>query len=459
MNIIRQFHVVNEKYNLIMKKLYSTIILTLVCMLGIAQGIEFEHITLDQAVQKAKSENKLVFIDGYAVWCGPCKKMAKTVFMEEEVGQYFDENFVALKVDVERGEGPMIKNKYGISGLPGYVFIDGDGFVVYRFSAAMPTEDFLKEVALAVSYGKDPNSVGRLSERYEAEKNDEKFVRLYLDKLKESKSTNYTDVLEQYLNIQKSIKESDKEMVLLLADHSKEIVFGGKADEIIQRNNGSDAWKLYVRKDIREIFQKIPRSMVESTTNYAIAKRDTAILEVALERAGEAGVKVDDKQRKRIYVYYYSSIGNGPMYKSLVRGDYEVFIQSIDVEDMRSKYYSWKKKKEDGDKEAQFTMPLSQRKSQEIANIVTSYAKFADSDTDKADVIRWMKVAVDIYPDDANILSTYASILYLFSEDKAKAIEIKDKAYQIAKEEGNKRSSGMFEDLQLMKEGEEVSIN
>ncbi len=442
-----------------MKRLYSTIIFALVCVIGMmAQGINFEHITLEQAIQKAKAENKLVFIDGYAVWCGPCKKMAKTVFLEEEVGNYFDENFVALKVDVERGEGPMIKRKYGISGLPGYVFIDGDGLVVYRFSAAMPTEDFLKEAALAVSNGKDPNSVGRLSERYDAEKNDEKFVRLYLEKLKESKSTNYTDILEYYLNIQKTIKESDKEMVLLLADHKKEIVFGGKADEIIQRNNGSDAWKLYVRKDIREIFQKIPRSMVENTTNYAVAKKDTTILELALKRAGEAGVKVDDNQRKRTYVYYYSNTGNGPMYKSMVRDGNEAFIQSIDVNDMRSKYFSWKKKKEEGDKNAQFTMPVSRRKSQEINSMVASYAQFADSDKDKADVIRWMKVAVDIYPDDASTLSTYANVMYLFSEDKAKAIEIKEQAYQIAKKEGNKRADGILEDLQLMKEGEDITI-
>ncbi len=442
-----------------MKKIYSTLILTLVCLLSVAQGINFEHITLDQAIKKAKAENKLVFIDGYAVWCGPCKLMAKTVFMEEEVGKYFDENFVSLKVDVERGEGPMIKRKYGITGLPGYVFIDGDGFVVYRFSASMSSDKFLKEAALAVSYGNDVNSIGRLSERYEAEKNDEKFVRLYLDKLRDSKSTNYTDVLEQYLRIQTTVPESSKEMVHLLADHHQEIIFGGKADHIIQRNNGSDAWKLYVRKDIREIFQKMPRYMVECTTNYAIAKKDTTILELALSRAGEAGVTVNDQQRKRVYILYYYSTGNGPMYKSLVYDDNEAMIQSIDAEDLRSKYLSWKKKKENGDEKAQYTRPHSVRISQQVSSMVYSYAKFVSSEKDKKDVLKWMKVAYDIIPGDAMIMSQYASILYKFSDDKAKAIQIKEEANEIAKQEENKRGSGIAADLELMKAGKDITLN
>ena len=87
-----------------MKKIYSLILLLAAPMLLLAQGITFEHGTLEQALAKAKAENKLVFIDGYAVWCGPCKHMAKTVFLEDTVGKYFDENFVALKVDVERGD-------------------------------------------------------------------------------------------------------------------------------------------------------------------------------------------------------------------------------------------------------------------------------------------------------------------------------------------------------------------
>lgn len=439
-----------------MKKIYSLVVLMLFPMLLIAQGIQFEHGTFNEALKKAKAENKLLFIDGYAVWCGPCKKMATTVFLEKEVGQYFDKNLIALKVDVERGEGPAIKRKYGISGLPGYVFIDGDGNVVYRFNAAMPTAKFMEEVKLAVSYAQDPNSVGRMAEGYELKKNDEKFVRSYLDKLKESKSTNYTEVLEQYLEIQKSVAETTKEMVVLLADHSNEIVFGGMADKIVQNNLGSEAWKPFVRKDIREAFQKLQKNMIENTTDYAVAKKDTTLLELTIDRAIRSGVKVDDVQRKKIYIFYYLQTEEGSKYKALVQKDNEAYINSIDVKTVRNQYLDWKKNTEDG--KIKGVTPHADRISNEIANMVQSYARFAETDQEKKDVIRWMKVGYDIVPGNTSIMSTYATLLYLFNNNKAEAIAIKEEAYQIANQSSGKNAEGIKADIEIMKAGKNIYL-
>lgn len=425
-------------------------------ILLMAQGIKFEHGSFNEALKKAKAENKLLFIDGYAVWCGPCKKMATTVFLEKEVGQYFDKNLIALKVDVERGEGPALKRKYGITGLPGYVFIDGDGNVVYRFNSAMPTAKFMEEVKLAVSYAKDPNSVGRLAERYESKKNDEKFVRSYLDRLKESKSTNYTDVLEHYLNIQKSIDETSKEMVVLLADHSNEIVFGGKADKIIQNNLGSDAWKLYVRKDVREAFQKLKKNMIENTTDYAVAKKDTTLLELTIDRAIQSGVKVDEMQRKRIYTFYYLQAGEGSKYKALVHNDNETYINSIDAKSLRNQYIEWKKNTNDG--KTKGITPHADRISNEISYMTQNYARFAETDQDKKDIIRWMKVSYDIMPGNSTIMSSYANLLYLFSNNKAEAIAIKEEAYQIALNSDDKNADGIKTDIETMKAGKTIYL-
>ena len=50
-------------------------------------GIKFEHITLEEAKKLAAENEQLIFIDCYTSWCGPCKKMAATSFMNEEVGE------------------------------------------------------------------------------------------------------------------------------------------------------------------------------------------------------------------------------------------------------------------------------------------------------------------------------------------------------------------------------------
>ena len=50
--------------------------------------------SFEEALQKAKQENKLIFVDLYTTWCGPCKKMAAETFPQQAVGDYFNKNFV-----------------------------------------------------------------------------------------------------------------------------------------------------------------------------------------------------------------------------------------------------------------------------------------------------------------------------------------------------------------------------
>ena len=433
--------------------------LLLLPFLGISQGIHFEKGSFEQAFNKAKNEGKVLFVDGYADWCGPCKKMAKTVFLEKEIGDYFNEHFVSYKLDIEKGNGPQLKEKYGIIGLPGYVFIDPNDEVVYRFDKAMPTEEFLEEGKKAVASAQDPNSLGRLSELYKKNKEDEALITKYLNRFLEVKTDkNYTDVLEQYLKVQKSIADSSKAMVTLLANHHNQIIFGGEADRIIKENIKTKAWKKYVRKDIREIYQKIPREMVTTTTEYAIIKRDTTYLEFAFENAGKIGFASDDKQRKRLYTYYYLKTDQGDEYKELVHDDIVKYVEAIDKEQLRSYYLDWLDKTAAGDPEAlRITRPNSVRHSEEIYGMVKDYVRFVTYEEEKKEVLSWMEVAYYIRPNSAENTSNYANILYLIG-DKNKAIEIKEEAYKLGVKEGLKRLSTLKRDLDLMKAGEDILL-
>ncbi|MDE5612365.1 MAG: thioredoxin domain-containing protein, partial [Odoribacter sp.] len=65
----------------------------------------FQELSLEEACKKAKAENKPVFLDCYTSWCGPCKMMANNVFTLKEAGDYFNQNFVCVKTDMEKGDG------------------------------------------------------------------------------------------------------------------------------------------------------------------------------------------------------------------------------------------------------------------------------------------------------------------------------------------------------------------
>ena len=56
-----------------MKNFISIITLLMLNLIALGQGVNFEHITFDEALAKAKAENKLIFMDCYTTWCGPCK--------------------------------------------------------------------------------------------------------------------------------------------------------------------------------------------------------------------------------------------------------------------------------------------------------------------------------------------------------------------------------------------------
>lgn len=109
-----------------------------------AQGIEFFHGTWAEAQEKAKSEEKLIFVDAYASWCGPCKRMASSVFPQEKVGSFFNANFVNLKIDMEKPENAEFAGKYPVSAYPTLMFLDGTGKLVQKAVGAKDVEQLLE---------------------------------------------------------------------------------------------------------------------------------------------------------------------------------------------------------------------------------------------------------------------------------------------------------------------------
>lgn len=109
------------------------------------KGIVFYEGNFEAALAKAKAENKIIFLDAYASWCGPCKKMAANVFTDEKVGEYFNANFINLKIDMEKGEGPSIASKYPVQYYPTLFFIDSNGKLLKKVIGYHDDSQLIKE--------------------------------------------------------------------------------------------------------------------------------------------------------------------------------------------------------------------------------------------------------------------------------------------------------------------------
>lgn len=107
-------------------------------------GVDFLDLTLDEAKAKAKSENKLLFIDVYATWCGPCKYLDRKVFPDDELGEYMNANFINLHLDGEEGDGLFLMNEYSLNSYPTMLFIDSDGVLKKKIVGAEDAESIQK---------------------------------------------------------------------------------------------------------------------------------------------------------------------------------------------------------------------------------------------------------------------------------------------------------------------------
>lgn len=132
-----------------MKKWILSLALSLMVFIsGAAQeagsGIKFFQGTLEEALERAGRENKLVFIDYYATWCVPCKKMDRLVFTDARVGAYFNDKFVSLQLDAEKPEHKPSAKLYKVEAFPTMVFVAPSGKLEAVLTGYHEVDELLK---------------------------------------------------------------------------------------------------------------------------------------------------------------------------------------------------------------------------------------------------------------------------------------------------------------------------
>lgn len=143
-------------------------LLIVICMLlqipAFAQeGTQFRELTFEQALAAAKEEGKLLFVDCYTSWCGPCKNMAENVFPQPEAGEYFNPRFVCVKYDMEKGEGPELAERFDVHAYPTFVIVRPDGTVQHKLVGGSGLEEFIARVEKGMN---EQTSLLSLNEAY-----------------------------------------------------------------------------------------------------------------------------------------------------------------------------------------------------------------------------------------------------------------------------------------------------
>lgn len=268
------------------------------------QGIDFFEGDYKEAFAAADAKDVLVFVDAYAVWCGPCKRMSKQVFPKSEVGDFFNSNFVNMKIDMEKGQGLVFGKTYPVSAYPSFFFINGQGEVVHKFKGARDAKGLIAEAQKALDKFDNSAKYAKLYE--EGDRSYEtvyKYVKA-LNRAGESSlkiANDYVRDIKNF-NTEESIRflfeattESDSKLFDKLVEHKK------------------TALKYYSKEEFNEKIYDAAWNTFEKALEFDVTSLEEDALEAVKKNAKE--------EYKRFQL-------ETEMYKANRRNDSEAFVKT-----------------------------------------------------------------------------------------------------------------------------------
>lgn len=309
-----------------MRKVLMFILLMASSMGSYSQGIEFmKNPKWADVINRAEKEDKMIFLDCYTTWCGPCKALDKKTFPNKEVGEFFNDKFICVKLDMEKGDGIEINKKYKayIPGYPSLLFITKKGEVLHQI-VGFKEPSVLIEAAEAGLSGK---TIPVMKKRYEQGENSIEFIKEYLEVL------NYAflrdDMKKVALNYISSLpinKLKEKDVLELYLPYINDITT--KEVEYIINNM---IYYIYSIKefDRYELISKLNTAMNSEVTSIFEIKKDSLDNTITLE-ANEDRIKhVKKLFKKHVFASKEKYLAKLNIHHLLVNEEWEDAIHTL----------------------------------------------------------------------------------------------------------------------------------
>ena len=360
---------------------------------GTAQNrsINFEHGTFKELKEKALKEHKLIFMDAYTTWCGPCKYLAKYVFTNDTVADNYNGNFINAKFDMEKGEGLELAKQYEVSCYPTLLFIDGNGNLVHKTAGAGDAKGM---VELAKTAKDNTHNYLFYKTNYTAKKKDPAFLSEYIEVMINTCSMP-THAIEQYFSLQKESDLSNEQNWNMINQYTSNIE---SREFKYLLSHKADFEKLYTAKAVDEKITNVSLEML-SDVIY-----EETFNKVKYEEAKQSVLKLNLSNSKLI-------LFKADLALAKKNKDWKMFA-ALAMENVDT-YYS--------------------NDNNELNNIAW---EFYENVFDVAPLVKaeaWAKQSVTLEPSYAS-LDTYASLLYKLGK-KDLALAAATKAIEYAKKD------------------------
>ena len=380
------------------------------------RSINFEKENFENIKKTAKNTNKLIFVDGYAIWCSPCKEMDKNVFTNDSVADFYNQNFINLKMDMESDSGKILKKEYNIEAYPTFLYLDGEGKLLHKKAGGMKSPEFIELGKEALN---PETQLATFNEKYEKGNRDSEFIYEYLKKLEQA-HIDYKNISKDYFKTQKEENFTSKiNWNILFINERKTDIDSKTFNYLIKNKIKFD--KIYTADSVDE---KIFNAYFYNFINISREKSfNDSIYNIWKDKVKQSGFSETNEILLEADLQYNEKMKNWDAYASnavLLAG---------------TKRYDNAKK---------------------LDNLAWTFLKNIKNKNHLEKALNWaehsIKLSDKMYNND-----TYASLLYVLG-DTAKAIQIEEKAIKLAKEIGSNEKAIAWLDkkLQKMKDGEKL---
>ncbi|MCX6305659.1 MAG: thioredoxin domain-containing protein [Bacteroidetes bacterium] len=247
---------------------FLTVLMMFTYLTGFSQNrsITFIDKPWSELLEQSKVQNKLIFLDAYTSWCGPCKWMAANMFTKDSIADYYNSTFICAHFDMEKGEGLQLAQFYQVKAYPTLLFINGAGEMVHkRVGVPQKTEDYLEMGKTALTPGEGFSAYVK---KFQEGNRDPQFIMNYLDRLQGAYMP-INEPLQQYFASQ---KESDlSNQVNWEIFYRYETDMDAKEFVYVVQHQG-EFEKLYTKKTVNI---KITNVFLQSLTSYTKSRSFT----------------------------------------------------------------------------------------------------------------------------------------------------------------------------------------
>jgi thiol-disulfide isomerase/thioredoxin len=249
-----------------------------------AQGIIWQKGSFESILNKAKAEKKLVYVDIFTTWCGPCKQMDAEVFTNSQVGKTFNENFICYKIDGEKGEGRDLVEYFELESYPTSMFLDAEWNVVLKLEGFRPTDKLLEAAEKVKVRNKINGTDDDLEQAYLKGKRDAPFLLDYMKARALQKMDNGV-ILDEYLG-KISVEQQNSANVQQLILENSSLLRGRAFDYLMARKNEE------------KIYRKI-KGIVSQNLNKAANQKNEKLLNDVLATNGRLSKTLAGIQRQK----------------------------------------------------------------------------------------------------------------------------------------------------------------